>query len=265
MLLMLILSLLMSLLAASAEALVLPDKPEITTRDNGYTPQAIIAALLCLGIGAFLCFFGYKYFRLTTFFGGFGIFAFLAYVGCINISPMTGEDGDGVRRTIYIVVVVALGLIGGLLGAVFWRAGLTMLGALAGLVVTLFVLALAPGGLVKSNIGRALIIVAMVLICSFLVNKYQRPSIIIGTAISGAFSIGIGIDLFAKSQLVTSIAAFLTDGEEKPDAVYTADAITYVILGLIAILAAAGIFVQFRYHKPDFTDDVPPQCPRHNP
>ncbi|KAI9598041.1 hypothetical protein BDF19DRAFT_420337 [Syncephalis fuscata] len=236
--------------------------PHVPQIPKSPTPQSIAAAIICMGIGIFLCFFGYKYFRVATFFGGFGLFAFLAYIGCINISPMTGKDDDDLRSTIYIIVIAAIGFIGGLLAVVFWRVGITVIGALAGLVITLFVLALAPNGLIQNNIGRALLIVGMVLICSFLVNRFQRPAIIVSTATAGAFSIGLGLDLVIGSQLAVSVAAFLAGGDQKPDAVYNADAKTYVVLGLIAIASIGGILVQFRFHKPDFTDDAPPQCRR---
>jgi hypothetical protein len=175
---------------------------------------------------------------------------------------MTGTDSDDLRSTIYIIVISAIGFVGGLLAVVFWRVGLTVIGALSGLVITLFILALAPNGLIQNNVGRALLIVAMVLICSFLVNRFQRPAIIVATSTSGAFSIGLGLDLVIGSQLAVSVAAFLAGGDEKPDAVYNADAKTYVVLGIIAITAVGGMLIQFRFHKPDFTDDAPPKCRR---
>ncbi|KAI8055308.1 hypothetical protein BDF22DRAFT_654206 [Syncephalis plumigaleata] len=255
--------LIMLLLAISVidgvSALEVPHIPQIP---KSATPQSIIAAVICIGIGIFLCFFGYKYYRVATFFGGFGLFAFLTYIGCINISPMTGTDSDDLRSTIYIIVISAIGFIGGLLAVVFWRVGLTLIGALSGLVITLFILALAPNGLIQNNIGRALLIVGMVLVCSFLVHRFQRPAIIVATSTSGAFSIGLGLDLVIGSQLAVSVAAFLAGGEEKPDAVYNADAKTYVVLGIIVIAAVGGMLIQFRFHKPDFTDDAPPKCRR---
>ncbi|RKP06891.1 hypothetical protein THASP1DRAFT_6675, partial [Thamnocephalis sphaerospora] len=173
------------------------------------TPQSIVAAIICLAVGFILCFFGYRFFRPTLFFAGFCIAALLAYIGCINIAPLTGDDMDGIKRTVYIVVTVVAGFIAGILCVIFWRFGLMIVGALGGLVGALFILALAPDGLIADNVGRALFIVVLTILCAILIFKFERPVVIIATAVAGGFGMALGIDFFVQSEFAASLTAFL--------------------------------------------------------
>ena len=210
--------------------------------NNALSPQAIIAGIACILIGLFLTFLGARFFRTMLFFAGFALFALIAYIGAINIAPL--QPGDLVMRTVYLVVIIVIGLIGGVLVVIFWRVGLFVLGAVGGFFLAMFILSLAPNGLIPDPIFRAIFIVVLAIVCAFLVFKFERPAVIIATSIAGAFITMLGIDFFAHTYLLQSMVAFLSK-----TGAYTADGRTYGMLAGVALLAIFGMIVQFRFFR----------------
>jgi len=236
------------LLVATASLAVAQSSGTVTEVVDIITPQSIVAGIICIGIGLFLTFFGYRFFRPMLFFAGFALFALIAYIGAINISPLA--PGDTLKETIYLVVIVIVGFIGGILVAIFWRIGLFVLGAVGGFFLAMFILALAPNGLIPNPLFRALFIVILVIICAVLVFKLERPAIIIATSVAGAFLTILGIDFFVHTQFLASMVAFLSS-----TGTYTADGRTYGMLAGVALLALLGMIIQFRFHKGFFRRD----------
>lgn len=213
------------------------------------TPQSIVVGVVFILVGLFFTFLGYRFFRPVLFFAGFALFAIIVYVGIINLAPPK-QGGDEIMSILYVVIIVVVGLVGGILFAIFWRLGMFAIGLVGGFFLAMFVLTLVPDGIIPNNIFRALFIVVIALICSFLVFKFERPVVIIATSVIGAFLAILGIDFFARTQFATAMSMFLS-GQHG----YRPDARTYGMLAGVAVLAALGMVVQFRYHKGLFRRD----------
>lgn len=177
------------------------------------------------------------------------IVGILVYIGEINISPLD-PNGDPIKRIVYLVLIVVAGLIGGILFAIFWRIGLFAVGALGGFFGAMFALAFLPPNILPDPIWRALIIVIATIICAFLVFKFERPVVIIATAIMGAFLAVLGVDCFARTQFAAAMAAFLSASGR-----YNPDARTYGMLAGVAVMAVLGMIVQFTLFKGLFRRD----------
>ncbi|RKP08312.1 hypothetical protein THASP1DRAFT_29886 [Thamnocephalis sphaerospora] len=216
-----------------------------TTAAN--TPQSIAAAVIFIVIGFLFCFFGYRLFRVTLFLVGFCVAGLLAFAVCTNVAPLDGTDGDDKRRTIYLAVSVAVGFVGGLICMCLWSVGVFLIGALGGVMAALYILALAPEGLIHSGIWRGVFIAVFALVGALLTLKFERPVIIVGTSLSGAFALGLGIDFFAHTNLGTAVSDFLSSRTN-----YHAETKTYIMLGGIALLAIIGMVVQFRFFTGSF-------------
>jgi hypothetical protein len=213
------------------------------------TPQSIVVGIAFIIVGIFFTFFGFRFFRPVLFFAGFALFGIIAYIGEINISPLD-PNGDDIKRIVYLVIIVVVGLVGGILFAIFWRLGLWAVGLVGGFFLAMFVLTLVPNGIVPENIFRALFIVVIALICSFLVFKFERPTVIISTSVIGAFLTILGVDFFARTQFASAMSMFLSGKNG-----YSPDARTYGMLAGVAVLAALGMVVQFRFFKGLFNKD----------
>jgi len=228
--------------AALGQLPSVPSTSGLTTEAvSAITPQSAIAGGICIGIGLFLCFLGYRFFRPMLFLAGFALFGLIAYIGAINISPL--QPGNTLQMTIYLVVIVVIGLVGGILMAVFWKLGLFALGLIGGFFLAMFVLALIPSGVIPSPIISAIVIVVVALICAILVFKFERPMVIISTAVAGAFIFILGVDFFVQTEFAASLASYLSG-----TGVYTPDGRTYGMLAGLAVTAVLGMVVQFRFY-----------------
>jgi hypothetical protein len=214
---------------------------------QAFTPQSIIGALICIGVGIVLGFFGYRFFRPTLFLVGFAVAAMLTYIGCINIKPL--ESGNSTLETIYIVVTVAIGFIAGILCIVFWRFGIMLIGALGGFIAAVFILAWAPNGLIGDTTSRVLFIVILTVVFALVVFKLERPVIIIATSLAGSFGIVLGIDFFARQGVVTALTTFISSDLNLS---YEITAGTYIMLAVLAILAVVCMIVQFHFFRAVF-------------
>lgn len=217
--------------------------------DGGPVPAVnIIAGVACIIVGLFLAFFGFRFFRPILFLVGFISFGLVTYIICINVSPITPEDTT--KRVIYLVLIIVLGLIGGILMAIFWRVALFLVGLLGGFFLSMFILSLAPNGLIPEPLFRSIFIVLLSIICSFLIFKFERPVVIISTAIIGAFLFILGVDLFAHAGFSDIVTQALSSTGS-----YSASGRTYGMIAGLAITAILGMIVQFSLFKGLFRRD----------
>ncbi len=187
-------------------------------------------AIFSIIVGVIVCFWGYRLFKAVLGIAGFIAGAVLFY-------------HFGAQYTANMVVLVILAIFGGLIGAslsiAFYYVGLFLLGALAGWQLG-FLIAMAI------NIEFVIIIpIIAAILAGFLACFFQKPVIIIATALIGAWSVvtggfyffGTGIiptDLFSDPfMLVESLR------ETNP----------VVILAWI-VLSIAGMIFQFSCRVP---------------
>ena len=138
-----------------------------------------------------------------------------------------------------------MGIVGGVLLVIFWRIGLFAAGGVGGFFGAMFLLALLP--IFLEPIWRALIIVIAAIICAFLIFVFERPMIIIATALTGSFLTVLGIDYFARTQFASTMSVFLSSKGQ-----YSPDARTYAMLAGVAVLFLLGLIVQFTFFKEVF-------------
>jgi len=184
----------------------------------------------------------------SFFFAGFGVFGIIVYIGEINIHPL--GPSDEVLSIIYLVLIVVIGLVGGVLFLIFWRVGLFAVGGLGGFFGAMYVLALLPSSVLPQPLFRALIIVVATVICAFLVLKFERPMVIIATAITGAFLAILGLDFFVQTQFAASLAAILSSSGQ-----YSPTGATYGMMAGVAVMAVIGMIIQFTLFKGLFRRD----------
>uniref|UniRef100_A0A1D1Z0G6 Transmembrane protein 198 n=1 Tax=Anthurium amnicola TaxID=1678845 RepID=A0A1D1Z0G6_9ARAE len=213
------------------------------------TPHEIASGVILIVTGLIFCFFGRRVYRLTLFLIGFYIGTIIAMVALSNGEPSGGFGGKSLAsRTIILIVSLAVGFVVGLLFMCCSTVAIWFLGALAGYTLALFLLAFRSDGLIHSNAGRIVFIIALTILGLLLACFFKDTLIILATAFIGAYAIILGIDLFARTGFAQSIRSFMVGGNHNiPD--YTTNTKVYLMLaGMIAFFIVGSIF-QFRYHR----------------
>ncbi len=134
-------------------------------------------AIFSIIVGVIVCFWGYRLFKVVLGIAGFIAGAALFY-------------HFGAQYTERMIVLVILAIFGGLIGAslsvAFYYVGLFLLGALAGWQL---------GFLIATVINIEFVIIIPIIaaiLTGFLACFFQKPVIIIATALIGAWSVVTG-------------------------------------------------------------------------
>jgi hypothetical protein len=208
-------------------------------------PQTVIAAINSLLVGFQLGLLGYSS-QKTFFVAGFALAAILAYIACINIAPFDGGEGDDLKKIIYVVVSAVAGFLFGF-SSIHWESvGMIMVGLLGGFIGALFILALALNDIAFDTIGRIVSFAILMIAFAALIYKFKKPMAIIITAIAGSFVMVLGIDFFVKAEFINTVVSIVSSS---PDIVYSFDAETFAMLGLLGGLAIIFLFVQFFHYR----------------
>ena len=171
----------------------LPIQPRIT-------PALGLAGVILVAFGATLCIVGIKHkwlyiFLSTAFLTSLAVTVLIVYL----MNPPVSEAIQGA----YFVAAVSTGLIFGGLALVFKEVceGLGCL--LGGFCLAMWFLCLAPGGLIGSTTGRAILIgVFCVVFFGLYFSQYSRMYGLIGcTAFAGAQIAVLGVDCFSRAGL----------------------------------------------------------------
>lgn len=136
--------------------------------------------------------FGIRLFRLALFVAGGYFLAILAYTLLYRFEPANGIGYPNVDRYwLYVGVTAGAGIVGGLLFGLIWQLGLTILGAVGGLFLGLFITGLFSNLL--PSWGGIVICVVLGIVGIILIWVLKTPIIILSTAIFGAVSVFWGI------------------------------------------------------------------------
>ncbi len=194
-----------------------------------FESQRAFAIFSIIG-GAIICFWGYRLFKVVLGIAGFIAGAVLFY-------------HFGAQYTAKMIVLVILAIFGGLIGAslsmAFYYVGLFLLGALAGWQLG-FLIATAV------NIEFVIIIpIIAAVIVGILACFFQKPIIIVATALIGAWSVVTGGFYFFGTGIIP------TDLFRDPFMLVESlrDTNPVVILAWI-VLSIAGIIFQFSSREP---------------
>ncbi|CAM0137294.1 hypothetical protein VKS41_005005 [Umbelopsis sp. WA50703] len=222
---------------------------EVTSTVTGWIhsvdAHTIVLSIFFLLTGLYLCFAGGVHQQTTVFLVGFWVGANVAYIILTNAKP----DGYGSNTaTILLVVSIIVGLLfGGLLACCFFLA-IYLLGAFAGYMFALWILAWASNGVIQTGWGRAVLIIVCVIVGVILMHFLEKFVFIIASAFIGAFLIMLGIDVYVKAGLLEAVSS-LVHGTTSVDALWEATPKLRGELAGVAILAIVGAIVQFMHGR----------------
>ncbi|KAF9213081.1 hypothetical protein BGZ59_005965 [Podila verticillata] len=102
-----------------------------------------------------------------------------------------------------------LGILGGLLLICCSRLGVAVLGALALYSLGLWILGWQSGGVITSRVGRGILLGVLAVVGFFIGLCRERETVIVGSALVGAYSFVVGVDMFAHTGFVNQADSFI--------------------------------------------------------
>ncbi|KAG0380891.1 hypothetical protein BGX24_003365 [Mortierella sp. AD032] len=202
------------------------------------TIQAGIAGAILILAGFILCFFGYRIFHVTMFLIGFYFFGNLTYIGMVN--------GGIINSTLLLAVAIGVGVVGGLLLVCCSKLGVAALGALALYALGLWILGWKSGGVITTSTGRIILLVALAVVGFILGLFREREVVMVGSAIVGAYSFVIGVDMFAHTGFKEQADQFVNSRNTIEEHFENQTTGVYALLATFIVMAVLGFLVQFR-------------------
>ncbi|KAF9990962.1 hypothetical protein BGZ75_007145 [Mortierella antarctica] len=198
-------------------------------RDGPYnlSVQGGIAGVILIIFGLVLCFFGVRFFRVCMFLIGFYFFGNITYIGMAN--------GGVTSETLLLVISIIVGILGGLLLVCCSRLG----------VAVLWILGWKSGGLITSSVGRGILLGVLAVVGFFIGLCREHETVIIGSAIVGAYSFVAGVDIFAHTGFINATDSFINSKNRVDNRVGTLSGGAYALLATFIVLALLGMAVQF--------------------
>ncbi|KAF9346136.1 hypothetical protein BGX26_002387 [Mortierella sp. AD094] len=200
--------------------------------------QGGIAGAILIVFGLVLCFFGVRFFHVTVFLIGYYFFANVAYIAMAN--------GGVSSFTLLLVISIVVGIFGGLLLVCCSRLGVAVLGALALYSLGLWILGWRYGGIITSSTGRGILLGVLVAVGFIVGFIFEHKTVIIGTALVGAYSIVAGIDFYAHTGFLDQANSFINSKSSINNRVDSMSAAEYGLLAAFIVLALLGMVVQFK-------------------
>ncbi|CAG8727816.1 8594_t:CDS:2 [Racocetra persica] len=177
------------------------------------TPHEIVVGIILVVTGIIYCFFGRRVYYLTLFLIGFYIGVIATWMALTNNEPPGGFSGTK-SPTIILLVSLAVGVFVGLLFICCAEIAIWLLGALAGYLFALFILAWASGGVIHSSTGRIILII----VC--------------------AYAIILGVDMFVRTGFAQSVVTFLDGNHNLP--AYETNPKIYIMLAAMVVAFILG-------------------------
>ncbi|KAI8916762.1 hypothetical protein DFJ77DRAFT_414378, partial [Powellomyces hirtus] len=199
-----------------------------------------LGAIILIITGILFVFSGHHMFKLVLFIGGFYAGGLCSYIVLSAIENRGHSFGDS-RDLLFFVITLVVGLAIGTLFVCIWKLGLVAVGAMLGFTIAMLVLSLATNGLISQGTGRTIFIIVLTVVGGIAVLFLERPILVVGTSVAGAFAIMWGVDVFTKAGLVEATRQFLAG-----NGTYQPTTWVYVELGGIVLIALVGILVQWR-------------------
>lgn len=201
--------------------------------------QAGVAGAILIVLGLILCFFGIRFFRVCMFLIGFYFFGNISYIGMAN--------GGVTSQTLLLVISIVVGILGGLLLVCCSRLGVAVLGAMALYSLGLWILGWQAGGIIHSSTGRAILLGVLAVVGFIFGFIREKETVIIGSAILGAYSFVAGVDFFAHTGFISEADSFINSKNNVSNRVGKLSGPEYALLATFIVLALLGMFVQFRW------------------
>ncbi|KAF8943639.1 hypothetical protein BGZ47_005212 [Haplosporangium gracile] len=237
----LILSTLLNFMAQAAPIKKEAEDTLNSARDGPYnlSVQAGIAGGVLIVLGLILCFLGVRFFRVCMFLIGFYFFGNISYIGMAN--------GGVTSQTLLLVISIVVGILGGLLLVCCSRLGVAVLGAMALYSLGLWILGWQSGGVIHSSSGRAILLGVLAVVGFILGFIREKETVIIGSAILGAYSFVAGVDFFAHTGFISEADSFINSKNNVGNRVGKLSGPEYALLATFIVMAILGMIVQFRW------------------
>ena len=252
--------------------------PSVATASSieDLTTEDIVFGAICMATGLLMCVAGYMVFTVLTFLAGF----FTGYWVCFAIMESIDVQYGEQEELIIFLSCLAAGVLIGLLVVYFSSVGVFFVGAEAGFVLACWILSFvdadAPiqqttyrwiliAGIVRERFSRHALFVSMrrpphcpcltrafglghaaqALVVGIVAVCIQRPMVIAGSSVLGAYLLFYGIDVFAQTGYAATMDAILR-GEPVPTPLNTP---TIAMLASAAVAALLGMVIQARISR----------------
>lgn len=176
----------------------------------------------CVLVGALMCFFGYRAFKVVL--GIFGVLIGGYAAACVGYQSVEAN-----RMLVALVCGLAGGILGGVLMVAIYLLAVFVVGATLGVVLGALATAQASGDV------RLLVIAVLAPLGGFLALFVQRAIIITATALNGAALVVAGLWMIVSDVPPVRVWAM----SQPPNTT------KYMLVGLWAILGCLGIWGQF--------------------
>lgn len=199
-----------------------------------------ITALL---LGAVICFFGKKIFKIFLFVVGFAAISAMTYYVLLTVEHK--NSNVHFSRVELLAIPIAAGFIGGCIVLGVLKLGLFLVGALVGTVLSFMIFA-AVGNHFGPHafIIRLVIMGTFALVCGCVVLHQEKKLIILMSSIGGSYSMFAGADHWVKSGYSDAI-----EGVFDNDTLPKGSTKLYVMLGATLVVAVVGMAFQLLMDK----------------
>lgn len=104
-------------------------------------------------------------------------------------------------------------------------------------------------GVINSDAGRIIFVIALGIVCGILIHFIERPAIMLATSLLGSFTLFLGIDSFAHTGFAQVVQNFLFGGLQASAVQYVASggALGFIIATFVLTLIATG--AQWHFNK----------------
>ena len=162
-----------------------------------------------------------------------------------NFSYIGMANGGVTSTTLLLAISVGVGILGGLILVCCSRLGVAVLGALAFYALGLWILGWKTGGVITSSEGRIILLVCLAIIGFILGLFREREMVMFGSAVVGAYSFVIGIDMFAHTGFTNQADQFI-NSKNTIDSHFDHQTVgSYALLGTFIVMAFLGAAIQF--------------------
>jgi len=198
----------------------------------------MVISIVAIVVGAVVCLFGKKIFKLFLFVAGFAGFAAAAYYVLLTIEH---KRSDIEFTKIELVAIPSgVGLVGGCIVLGVLKLGFFLIGATAGSIASLMLFSLVGDHFGSHAYVIRLVILGVVAIfCGVVVLKQQQKLVAVMSAIGGAYAIFAGADHWVKSGYVAALQGIFSN-----DALPKGTDKLYIMFGATVAAALVGVAVQ---------------------
>ena len=204
-----------------------------------------VTAVLAILVGLVQCFYGYRLYRITMFIAGF-LFT-LIFMVLFLFAIWTDSNSGNLKGVTILAFSVLTAVMIGFLVAAFAESGIVISGAILGffLATMVYTLVLRKIASMPENLLLYNLAVVGMVIGSLAAYEFQNVILIFSCALTGAYFIVRGVSVFIGG-FPNELDLNSGMGPSASSASQSTGASLYIYMGVILLLAIAGILVQTR-------------------